>query len=259
MSEQPPPVCWICGASADSSEHRIKRTDLTRVYGAGPYRGDFAPVHVREGIQRPIRSPGAATLKYQPSLCRRCNTASTQPFDRAYERLIEWLFVNEASVLRIRLLDFGDIYGHDFEDAQRDLFKYFVKSFGCRLVDAGREVPRDLVELMPKEEFATRLAITFCVNEDILLLPPWRSGFIGKSDLVEFVSSESTPSFQWKEHVSWFTTCYWYALSPESRLGPKWIADAQVVYLGSWSPLTEEERRELMAKVKGDESNAEGI
>jgi len=50
-------------------------------------------------------------------------------------------------------------------------WKYFVKSFGCRLVDAGEPVPRDLVELLPRESFRTKLAITFCVNEDVLLLP----------------------------------------------------------------------------------------
>ena len=91
------PICWICSSRADSSEHRIKKADLIRVYGKGPYRGGFAPVHVREGVQRPIQSPGAATLKYQPALCHRCNTAGTQPYDRAYDRLIAWIFANEPT------------------------------------------------------------------------------------------------------------------------------------------------------------------
>ena len=94
----------------------------------------------------------------------------------------------------------------DFDEGQLNVFKYFVKSLGCRLVDAGEEVPRDLVTLLRLERFMTKLVITFCVNEDLLLLPAWRrSNFIGKGDLTSFAPPEAPSTvdgYQWNEHVS---------------------------------------------------------
>jgi hypothetical protein len=153
--------------------------------------------------------------------------------------------------LNKRLLNFEEIYGPDFEAAQRNLFKYFVKSFGCRLVDAGEPVPQDLVDLLPQNGFRTALKITFSVNEDVLLLPnAARDGFIGKAHLL-FHRSRSNRSivngYSWKENVSWFTAFYWYGVQPEGGLGSTWIADAQHVYLGSFAPLSPEDRDEFLA------------
>jgi hypothetical protein len=208
-------------------------------------------MHVRAGVETPIQGPDSSALKYAPSLCQDCNTTRTQPYDRAYDHFISWVVANESTVLHKRMIDFAEVYGSSFEEAQRNLFKYFVKNLGCRLVDAGELVPPDLVELLPRESFRTKLKITFCVNEDILLLPE-RSDFLGKGTFVAFSAQEDpfiATSYQWNEHVSWFTVYYWYNRAPEGGLGPTWIADAQFIYLGSWSPLTSDQRAELIAKV----------
>jgi hypothetical protein len=99
----------------------------------------------------------------------------------------------------------------------------------------------------------TKLVITFCVNEDLLLLPAWRrSNFIGKGDLTSFAPPEAPSTvdgYQWNERVSWFTICYWYCRRPEGGFGPALIAASQFVYLGSWSPLSPEHRAELISKI----------
>src|SRR6266487_2214875 len=86
-------------------------------------------------------------------------------------RFMSWLWDNEAVVLHKRLINFEDVYGPAFEEGQRNLFKYFVKSLGCRIRDAERSVPLDLIALLPKPQFRTALKITFAVNEDILSFP----------------------------------------------------------------------------------------
>jgi 5-methylcytosine-specific restriction endonuclease McrA len=91
--------CWICGAPADSAEHRIKKADIVRAYGKGPYKGDSAPVHFRDGIQTAIQGPRSERIKYQKSLCHACNTTRTKPLDEAYDRLMSWLVANEKIVL----------------------------------------------------------------------------------------------------------------------------------------------------------------
>ena len=239
--------CWICGASADSAEHRIKKSDMVRAYGRGPYKGDSAPVHVRNGVETPIQGPGSDLIKYQKFLCHKCNTTETQPYDEAYDQLVSWLQVNEAEVLNKRVVNFFDVYGDNFEEKQRNLFKYFVKSFGCRLVDAVHNVPKDLIDLLPKQSFRTALKISFCVNEDILLLPE-KSQFVGKGNLIALPAKSNQSivnGYIWHENYSWFTVNYWYKTSPQSGLGSTWIADAQHVYLGSLSPLSEQQHNEF--------------
>lgn len=255
-------MCWICGAPADSAEHRIKKADLVRAYGSGPYRGPCAPAHFRNGVVTAIQGPSSVKVRYLPSLCHGCNTAGTQPYDQAYDRLISWILENEPLVLKKRFINFKEVYGTSFEEGQRALFKYFVKSFGCRLVDAGASVPQDLIDLFPQKAFRTGLKITFSVNEDILLFPEdTRSSFIGKGDLGVSCSKTDRSDFNgyfWSEHVSWFTIFYWYNMWPEGDLGSTWIANAQYVYLGSASPLSSDQRAEFLRKLIASESELLG-
>lgn len=256
MSNYQPPTCWICGDQANTSEHRIKKADLVRSYGRGPYKGSLAPVHVRNGLVTAIQGPRAAVVKYSPSLCGPCNSTRTQAYDLAYDRFVSWVLENEETVLYKRFINFADVYGADFEESQRNLFKYFVKSFGCRLVDAGTPIPADLVALLPEKSFCTALKLTFCVNEDILLLPQvTRSVFLGKGALIAWASKDA-PSihtgYTWNEHVSWLTMNYWYSQPSEGYMGSTWIADGQYLYLGSIQPLSSEERAAFLEKIHDD-------
>ncbi|MGX9143777.1 hypothetical protein [Mesorhizobium sp. 128a] len=250
--------CWICESPADSAEHRLKKADIVRAYGPGPYVGDRRPVHVVGGTVTPIQGPRSAAIKYTQFLCHDCNTSRTQQYDIAYDRLISWVFANEQIVLKRRLIDFNEVYGLDWAEMQTDLYKYFVKTFGCRLVDAGMPVPQDLIALLPRSCFPTALRITFSVNEDIVLMPPAdRNGFIGKGNLYPLQSRSDpavTNGYAWCEHVSWFTINHWYGIHPEGGTGASWVADAQHINLGSTSPLTDEERADFLVKIREREA-----
>ncbi|MCH8501558.1 MAG: hypothetical protein LAT77_06565 [Aliidiomarina sp.] len=128
------------------------------------------------------------------------------------------------------------------------MYKYYAKSFDCRLVDAGHAVPSDVVQLFDRPHFQTALRITFSVNEDVLILPKEnRDGFIGQSDLRAWLEGgrpEQINGYQSSEHVSWFTAHFWYGLIPDGACGSSWVADNQFVYLGSVEPLTPEQRKE---------------
>jgi hypothetical protein len=247
-------TCWICGAAANSAEHRLKKSDLVRAHGRGPYMGLSALAHVRGQQETLIQGPGSKHIKYAPSLCAYCNNTRTQPFDRAYEQFITWaLDQNEESILKKRFINFAEVFGSNWPNLQCDLYKYFAKSFGCRLIDAGITVPVDVVDLMGKDRFQTGLRLTLAVNEDILLMPHSdRNGFIGKSDLFGWSAPEETgtyDSFTWNEHVSWLTTCYWYNKVPDGSYGSTWVADCQYLYFGSFAPLDNESRLEFIEKV----------
>lgn len=246
-------ICWMCGAKANSSEHRLKKADIVRAYGRGPYIGPDRPLHVRAGILTEIQGPKSRTIKYEAILCEACNTTKSQPYDKAYDKLIEYVLFNEAEIISKCLINFADVYGADFATLQLHLYKYLAKSFGCRLLEANQVVPADVSKLFDKEQFQTALRITFSVNEDILAMPhSIRNGFIGKSDLtamVERTDNTKINGFYFSEHVSWFTINYWYRLNPDSNMGSTWIADRQHVYLGSHAPLTQEQRTEMLAII----------
>ena len=169
----------------------------------------------------------------------------------AYDMFISWVLENEEEVLRRRLINFERIFGQDFPIFQLNLFKYFVKSFGCRFVDAGVAVPEDLVALLPLEHFVTALKISFSVNEDLLVLPKdARAKFIAKGDISKWNCIDSEPSvgYNWDENISWFTVSYWYGTLPDGELGQPWIANSQFLYIGSFNPLAEEERANLISR-----------
>lgn len=250
------PRCWICGKTADSREHVIMKTDLVRAYGKGSFSPESGPAHVKDGKIKTLQGPDSTGVKYQSSLCQDCNNAFTQPFDLAYDRFIDWILQNEESVLRCKFIDFQDVYGNEFAVSQTNLFKYFVKSFGCRLVDAGQSVPSDLVNLLGQERFSTALRLNFSVSEDILLMPPnERGGFIGKGDLLSWKIDPHVNDgvgYSFNEHVSWLFVHYWYGVAAEPRTGSEWIADARVVYMGSFASITAEQRREFVEKIRAE-------
>lgn len=247
------PTCWMCGSEANSSEHRLKKADIVRAYGRGPYSGTHRPMHVRAGKPTEIQGPNSRKIKYANILCHTCNTTSSQPYDTAYDHFIEWVLENESTVIRRRFINFADVFGSDFPKHQLNLYKYFAKSFGCRLVEAKQVVPDDVRNLFDKEQFQTALRITFSVNEDILAMPlSDRQGFIGKGGLTAMVrrgNPTQIDGFSLSEHVSWFTTHYWYALASEGNLGAEWIANSQHIYLGSYEPLSPELRAEMIEKL----------
>jgi hypothetical protein len=156
---------------------------------------------------------------------------------------MEWLIENENHVLEKRFINFARVYGDRFEESQRNLYKYFAKSFGCRLVDAGYAVPMDVVNLLRLTHFHTGLSLTFTVNEaNLIVSSSVRNGFIGKGDLIVIVK-DSDPTeirgFFWSEHISWFTIFYCYGRMPDGDLGSTWVANSQHIYLGSYQTATD--------------------
>lgn len=139
-SSQPQP-CWWCGAWATTAEHRIKRSDLTREFGKGPYRGDSTLVRFSGGDRREIQGPGSQAFKFERSLCAACNNARSQAFDRAYETFGEFAFAHEDEILRDRRLLLPDVFGTNWGEPALDLMRYVAKHAGCRITDLAAQYP----------------------------------------------------------------------------------------------------------------------
>jgi hypothetical protein len=242
-------VCWMCGQSSETREHRIKKSDLVERFGKAPFRGDDALVHVKAERMRDLQGPDSKLVKFDKNLCAHCNNTVSQPFDKAYGQFAPWVMAHEAEVLERRVIDFEAVYGADWANKQRDLFKYFVKCFGCRVDEACRDVPQDVIDLMGKDSFETAFYVTFQVNEDQLLLDP-EDQAIGTQALVDY-KSQSTGEligYQCGAHYRWLTVMYWYNHFPLEPVGASWVANSKFLYLGWYQPLSDEQRADLLAR-----------
>jgi hypothetical protein len=246
--------CWICKNSANSREHRIKKSDLVSLYGKGPYN---EPLLLIKGNANKIQiqGPDQIHLKYPINICDKCNNEFSQPFDKAYEKFTDYVLNNEEKILSRRFIDFEDIYGLTFEVGQRDLFKYFVKSLGCRIVELGHKVPSDLRYLLYKKKFITRLYINFAINEDKAIFIRGKDRFVGLGKLLtseKNLKTKNDPKYQWNLYISFVHVFFWYVYPPDGIYGSPWTADSKFVYFGSYWPLPNETRNELLDKNKNE-------
>jgi hypothetical protein len=134
-------TCWWCAQPADSQEHKYKRTDLARILGE-----DSELVWGSKGLSladiRSIRKD--PRVRFQRNLCEKCNNARSQPFDRAYSRYSEYVDANMPTIWQMDGIPMREIFGDDWHAQSLNLARYFVKHFGCRMVDAGVPAPAGL-------------------------------------------------------------------------------------------------------------------
>ena len=217
---------------------------MVNIFGKGSYIEENSIVIVKENKQREIQGANSHLLKYSPVICSYCNNTKTQPFDIAYSEFINYIDKNKDLILHQRFINFQDIYKENFEEKQRNLYKYFVKSFGCRLADNQHKIPEDMIELLDKDSFQTALRITFAINEDKLLFD---LDIVGNGAIYAYNKSLN---YTYDEFYKWLHIFYYYDTQPNGSLGSTWIADNQYIYLGSfYSALLQKDRDKLL---KGD-------
>ncbi len=231
-----PRLCWICGTTADSAEHSVKRSDIFRLFGRGPYPKGKRLLKKREDGQRAIvQGPGSRHLTFENVICQACNNALTQPFDCSYDRFMDYVVAHASSVLRDRCIDLRRVFGICGRKQRQHLFKYFIKSFGCRIADAGLPVPPDLSAALLGGSLPTTLSLSFCVYEPLVAI----SSFLEK--IAQVHRLEGTLDKLTGTHVDftcgysygWLTVAFWYQRPHNRALGNAWDGHSRYLVLGS--------------------------
>jgi hypothetical protein len=168
--------CWICGGLANSREHKFKRSDLIR--SSTTWAPDDRPYFVAGGVKRPIASPNAKIATFGKVLCVDCNSARTQPFDRAYEAFSRWVNQTDRAIMAQSRLDFSAIYGADFGASVLNLMKYFVKQLGCLLASDRYSIPAGLAPSLWTKEVRP-FEISFARSQLLGDLPARGPGILG--------------------------------------------------------------------------------
>jgi hypothetical protein len=203
--------CWICGDPADSDEHKFKRSDMVTRYGTNwpPVQQPF--IFRGDGRWIRIQGPNSGQNLYRDMLCKPCNNSRTKPFDLAYERFSTWVLSNAATLCDRTEIDFGEVFGDSYPEETIKLLCYFVKSLGCRIVDAGAEPPSALRRILttPNIIDTAPFRVTFGINDFWHRVDP--SGrVVGKGDLIRWPDSSAEAGFSWSETLGYLEIYHWY-------------------------------------------------
>lgn len=165
--------CWWCGEPADSREHKFKQSEL--VFNNGGKRqwvGNDAMVHGSEGRLRDVQGPNSAIVKFSPTMCQKCNNARSQAFDLAYDKFIQYMSANEATIAIDRRFRFSDVFGGSWPTQRTNLIKYWVKHICCMAAEHGLEVPPLLIAYLDDDDAGEppHIRLDFMVQADLLRL-----------------------------------------------------------------------------------------
>lgn len=128
-------LCWWCGKTADSREHKYKKTDLIREFGGGQYKNQGGMLRVTNERDQKVEGPKAKDLKFTKNICSACNNAKSQEFDRIYDRFIDFIKTNENAIIKTRNFKLSSIFGNNWRQATENVKRYYVKHMCCRLAD----------------------------------------------------------------------------------------------------------------------------
>ena len=133
--------CWICGANADSREHRVKASDMRRVFGQIT---PDTPVFFHSDPHRNvgIHSAKSNKLKTSKVICQRCNDTHTAKYDDAWRILCHSIFDKWENVKKTKHFKLQTAFPGMVGRQSTNFHLFFVKLFGCRIADEN--MPIDL-------------------------------------------------------------------------------------------------------------------
>jgi hypothetical protein len=131
--------CWICGREGNTREHLIKASDLRSCFGDISQRN---PIYFNTSDNKniPVGSLKSKRLKFDVFICNPCNSALTQPNDRAWESLSDYLRTNWSKLLGSRRLNLAKVFPGSVHKSMLNVHLYFVKLFGCEIAESGAPI-----------------------------------------------------------------------------------------------------------------------
>jgi hypothetical protein len=227
--------CWICGNKATTREHIIKQSDVRRLFGSGPYEKGKRLVRTDEARdKRIIQSKDSVYIKYQPSLCQYCNSTRSQPWDQAYDKFMEFIQLNSQRIKQTKKFRLSNITpGNEIKFAS-NLYSYFIKAFGCQIVEHGQYPPTDLSEYLLGKKSSCDLVITFAVDSGLPADLP--SPMVQIHDLEGKMKLETgrRTNYTWAFSVEWLTIIFWCQKKPSPTSGRVWKGTSDQIVIGSF-------------------------
>ncbi len=134
--------CWICGENGSTGEHLTKASDLRSLFGRVTQK---SPIYIHREQERNIRINSikkSPKLKSPSLICKNCNNARTAPHDRAWEKLSTYLRNKKPPIKKGDIIRLEKVFPGAVKRSMLNVHLYFVKLFGCAIVD--HNIPIDL-------------------------------------------------------------------------------------------------------------------
>lgn len=227
--------CWICGAPADSREHKFKRTDVTRAGGDWSL-GERPSLLNDKGLSL-IQGSDSKKVKFGKVLCTPCNTTISQPWDKAYEVFSDWIVNAAASLMTMEALDFGKIFGATYQYDVLNLLKYLLKHFGCQLSDRDYTIPTNLPELLARDDLAP-FTVTLARSQHWYGIERGSSGLFGNFAMFGQIcqsTGRASPPYVSGIQIGCLDIVYRYGdIAAYPWEGPRFSAPVKIIELGLW-------------------------
>ncbi|MEQ8574866.1 MAG: hypothetical protein RIB63_12430, partial [Fulvivirga sp.] len=128
--------CWICNKNeANSREHKFKASILKKTYGK-KYDKDEMLYGNTDSIYE-IESFKSDFLKFPKVICSECNNELTKSHDDSFDIFINYIDTSGVDLSKGNI-DFEKVYGTNWIQEKRNLYRYFAKLADCKIV-IGRD------------------------------------------------------------------------------------------------------------------------
>ncbi len=206
----------MCGKGAgETREHRAKASDLRSIFGK-PTQADPLYFHTAKRRNFKVGSLKADVLKFSHRICIECNTARTQPHDRAWAVFSETLRSRRPCIAPGDSVRCNKIFPYDTRGALRNVHLYFVKAFGCQIVEGG--IPIDIgpfARAILEGRSHPNLYLAFGSTPQYDALPE----MIGGSDVHVAMLEKQCAFATWFYEVGSLSVNVMYAIEGEKREG----------------------------------------
>jgi hypothetical protein len=205
LKNQRKDVCWWCGNTANSREHRHKKSDLKRIFG-----GDkkFDAVICRDDETIYLQGPDSHKAKFEKSLCHNCNTARSQKFDLAYDQFITYIINNQDKIIRTGKFDWEDIFGENYIENKMNVLRYYTKHLCCKLSSNNITINKSIIDFLNFKTPIQYLYIKFEINLDLMKFLEFMRKEHG--DIGNLYAGPVTVQENKKEGLEWVYTFYTY-------------------------------------------------
>ena len=86
-------------------------------------------------------------------MCSDCNNSKSQPFDLSYDKLMDFLKINEDLIYQTRTFDLYNVFGENWKEDTDNVMKYLIKHICCRLAESKIEITNDVINFLNGGEY----------------------------------------------------------------------------------------------------------
>ena len=223
------PNCWICKErEADSGEHGIKRSLLKFIHGTEQFPKGDRMIKIKGDKKTVVQSIDSDFLKFKKTICEPCNNAYSKPWDEEFDLFIHRLLPYWKEELGSGYFNIKNSHLGCQRKHSSYLYRYFCKIFGCALVDAGRDVPADIVEAVSGRNYRNNLGVTICVDQEFLEKGITANMLLSTFDLEG--DNANHLNYRWGLTIGFLIIGLWYNTPEHLIVGNPWYGKSKRVW-----------------------------